>query len=889
MGLSVKDATPNVIRLADYAPPAFTTTDVVLDFDIREGATSVHSTLTVVRQQPGSAPLELDGEQMRLISVSVNGEPWVTNGDVLDANTVQLDDESLRLFGVPDEASIEIETLIDPENNKALEGLYHSGSMYCTQCEAQGFRRITYYQDRPDVLARFTTSITADGARYPTALSNGNCIADETEVDGRRRVTWEDPFPKPSYLFALVCGDLSMIEDAFVTSSGRSVTLQIFSEPHNIDQCDFAMDALKRSMRWDEVAYGREYDLDIFMIVAVEDFNMGAMENKGLNIFNTAALLTHADTATDAAFERVEAIVAHEYFHNWSGNRVTCRDWFQLSLKEGFTVFRDSQFSSDQNSETVKRIEDVSFLRAIQFVEDGGPMAHPIRPDSYIEISNFYTPTVYEKGAEVVRMLHTIVGAETFRAGSDLYFERFDGSAATTEDFVAVMEEVSGEDLNQFRLWYTQAGTPVLTVSESFVGDELTLTIKQHCPPTPGQDSKAAMHIPVLVGLAGGSAAALESVAGDVRFEPRGDSVLLHLREPVSQVTFKGLGSKPEVSFLRGFSAPVRVDYPRSDTALATLASEDSDGFARWDVLQTLILNAVSRIVAGGEVSDALLSTYSALLEQSLAVSDDPEPRLMLASLLSLPSEAYLLDQMPGVLVEDVCHARDSLRRDLAHRFAQLWQQLVSQLAGRKPFEASAQERGRRGLLGVAFSYAALASDDADWIKEHYESADNLTDRQMALSAVLDIDHDDEGLTDHLLSDFATRFGHQALCMDAWFRMQATSPRRGMPERLTGLEADSRFDASNPNKIRSLYGAFAMASVRHFHAVDGSGYRWLTERVLDVDSRNPQMASRLVNPLIQWRRVDGNRGELMRSCLTQIVEHEGLSKDVFELVSKGLA
>ncbi|MCR9277402.1 MAG: aminopeptidase N [Pseudomonadaceae bacterium] len=885
----MKDATPNVIRLADYTPAAFTTTDVELDFDIREGATTVRSTLNVVRQRAGSEPLELDGEHMQLVSLQVDGEPWVSDGKVLDANAVELSDEGLRLFGVPDQASIAIETIIEPENNKALEGLYHSGSMYCTQCEAQGFRRITYYQDRPDVLARFTTSITADAARYPTALSNGNCVADEMQVDGRRRVTWEDPFPKPSYLFALVCGDLSMIEDAFVTASGRKVTLQIFSEPHNIDQCDFAMDALKRSMRWDEVAYGREYDLDIFMIVAVEDFNMGAMENKGLNIFNTAALLTHADTATDAAYERVEAIVAHEYFHNWSGNRVTCRDWFQLSLKEGFTVFRDSQFSSDQNSETVKRIEDISFLRAIQFVEDGGPMAHPIRPDSYIEISNFYTPTVYEKGAEVVRMLHTIVGAETFRAGSDLYFDRFDGSAATTEDFVSVMEEVSGIDLGQFRLWYTQAGTPVLTVSETFEAGKLTLTIEQHCPPTPGQDSKAPMHIPVLLGLTGANAAALESVAGDVAFEPRGDSVLLHLKQPVSSVTFKGLASKPEVSFLRGFSAPVRVEYPRSDEALAILASSDTDGFARWDVLQTLILNTVSRLTSGDAVSDTLLTTFATLLDQALSASEEPEPRLMLASLLTLPSEAYLLDQMPGVAVDQVCAARDSLRRELAHRFSARWQSLVTQLSSDGAFEASASERGRRGLLGVAFSYAALAGDDADWIREHYYAADNLTDRQMALAAVLDIDHDDETLTDELLSDFSERFGHQALCMDAWFRLQATSPRRGQPETLTALEGDSRFDASNPNKIRALYGAFAMASIRHFHALDGSGYRWLTDRVLDVDSRNPQMASRLVNPLIQWRRVDSKRGEFMRACLERIVEHDGLSKDVFELVSKGLS
>ena len=593
-------STPEPIRLEDYQPPAYTTLATDLVFEIADGATRVASTLTVQRQGAGDE-LRLAGQALTLESVAIDGR-------TLGGNEYALDDEGLTLFGLNDNARVEIVTRIVPEENTALEGLYKSGGMYCTQCEAEGFRRITYFQDRPDVLSKFRTTIVADGERYPNLLSNGNLLSRETLEDGRTRVVWEDPHPKPSYLFALVAGNLASIEDEFVTASGRTVRLQIFSEPHNIGQCDYAMDVLKRSMRWDEERFGREYDLDLFMVVAVEDFNMGAMENKGLNIFNTSCVLATPDTATDARYQRVEAVVAHEYFHNWSGNRVTCRDWFQLSLKEGFTVFRDAEFSSDMNSRTVKRIEDVSFLRAVQFAEDSGPLAHPVRPDSYIEISNFYTTTVYEKGAEVVRMLQTLVGADGFRRGSDLYFNRHDGQAVTTDDFVRAMEEANGVDLTQFRRWYSQAGTPVLTVQADREQDALTLTIEQSCPPTPGQPTKDPFHIPLRLGLLDPAGRAVplseDALSSDAEVTVADGEALLQLREPSTRLRFRGAGTGYRPSLLRGFSAPVRINSEVSNEDLEFLARHDSDGFCRWDAQRTRIVREIEQLMAGGEPSE---------------------------------------------------------------------------------------------------------------------------------------------------------------------------------------------------------------------------------------------------------------------------------------------
>ncbi|MCZ6868779.1 MAG: aminopeptidase N, partial [Gammaproteobacteria bacterium] len=637
----MKDGQPKAIHLKDYEAPNYLVETTELHFDLDEEATTVTSKLEVRRnpQGSGSSELTLDGSDLELVEVSIDGR-------ALSGNEYRLEDETLTLFDVAEQAVIACTTRIDPKANTALEGLYLSGPMFCTQCEAEGFRRITFYPDRPDVMSRFTTTIVADDKRYPVMLSNGNEVARERTDDGRLSVTWEDPFPKPAYLFALVAGDLSMIEDRFTTMSGREVTLRIFSEPHNIGKCGYAMESLKRAMRWDEEVYGREYDLDVFMIVAVDTFNMGAMENKGLNVFNTSCVLADPKTTTDQGFKRVEAVVAHEYFHNWSGNRVTCRDWFQLSLKEGFTVFRDGEFSSDMGSRTVKRIEDVNFLRTAQFVQDGGPMAHPIRPDSYIEISNFYTLTVYEKGAEVVRMIHTLLGPEGFRRGTDLYFERHDGEAVTTDDFVAAMEDANEFDLGQFRRWYAQAGTPVVKVEREY--DEktrtLSLTLEQSCPPTPGQETKEAFHIPFALGLLSDDGREMLGASGrDNGFEvgiathaqvdnPRGDGTLvLHLKDKTQRIAFDGVDAGARVSLLRGFSAPVRLEAERSADELRFLMLYDADGFARWDAGQEyyvrVLRGAVQEIQAGGTVTldEGLVETFRGLLDRALKAADDGE------------------------------------------------------------------------------------------------------------------------------------------------------------------------------------------------------------------------------------------------------------------------
>ncbi|MEQ9002240.1 MAG: aminopeptidase N, partial [Pseudomonadales bacterium] len=736
-----RDAEPRTILLSEYQAPDYLTEETALTFEIADGETQVSSRLRVKRR-PGAdsaAPLVLNGQDLTLCSVAVDG---VTLG----ANQYRSDDASLVIFDLPASAEVEVVTRIHPEANSALEGLYQSGGMYCTQCEPEGFRRITYYQDRPDVQSVFTTTIVADGGRYPQLLANGNRISERTLPDGRLAVTWHDPFPKPSYLFALVAGNLAVLEDEFVTASGRAVTLQIYSEPHNIGQCGYAMGALKRAMRWDETTYGREYDLDVYMIVAVEDFNMGAMENKGLNIFNTSCVLASPDTATDAAYRRVEAVVAHEYFHNWSGNRVTCRDWFQLSLKEGFTVFRDAEFTSDMHARTVKRIEDVALLRTVQFAEDAGPLAHPVRPGSYIEISNFYTPTVYEKGAEVVRMLHTLLGPEAFRRGSDRYFERHDGSAATTDDFVAAMAWAGDLDLTQFQRWYDQAGTPVLTVREQFAHGRLTLTVAQHCPPTPGQRDKAPFHVPVLFALVGADGGDVDGAGLRVEateplaWRPADGDVaggfLLQLRAAEASVELSGLRDRPRVSLLRGFSAPVRLAYQRPATDLVFLAEHDSDGFARWDALQTLVVAEIDRLRGGGEPDADLVALFGRLGEGALAAPDDAEARTLLAVLLTLPDPGYLFEQATVVDVDGTCDAVAALRQAIAAAHRPGWQRLLEANAPDGAYATDPRAMARRALKHAALALLApaLSGDEAGAVlADQYRLADNLTDRRAAL------------------------------------------------------------------------------------------------------------------------------------------------------------
>ncbi|MYK28710.1 MAG: aminopeptidase N, partial [Gammaproteobacteria bacterium] len=848
-----------------------------------DGATTVRSRLRIRRTADAAAdaPLVLDGKELELLAVRLDGE-------ALSGNEYQVDDESLTIHAPPSAFELEVETRIKPEDNSSLLGLYKSQAMYCTQCEAQGFRKITYYQDRPDVLAKFTTTITADAERFPVLLSNGNLVADDEGAE-RRTVTWQDPFPKPSYLFALVAGDLACMTDHFITVSGRRVELRIYSEPHNISQCEYAMGAVKRAMRWDEETFGREYDLDIFMIVAVEDFNAGAMENKGLNIFNTTCVLASPDTASDATYERVEAIIAHEYFHNWSGNRVTCRDWFQLSLKEGFTVFRDAEFTSDMHSRTVKRIEDVSLLRAVQFAEDSGPMAHSVRPDSYIEISNFYTPTVYEKGAEVVGMAQRLVGREGFRKGCDLYFDRHDGQAVTTEDFVAAMEDANGVDLGQFRRWYAQAGTPVLKVGTEWQDGTFRIEIEQQCPETPGQPEKAPFHIPVLMGLLGAdgrelTVSDLRIASDDATVEVRGASLLAHLREPTTTLEVDGLATPPAVSFLRGFSAPVRVRYPRSPEALAFLARHDSDGFARWDAMQSLLLDELDRMGGGAEVSEAVLNLFRALIGDA-AEAEDAEAGSMLREMLRLPSEAYVFEQVESIDVEAIIAARDRLLETLAKELADGWRQLYERNAPQGPYQPDALGMARRGLNNLALGYLAHsgAEDVNRLLKAHLDTADNLTDRLGALRQIADRAAYPNRA--EVLDDFYQRWHHESLVVNQWFGIQA-SARGTDVAAVRELEAHPGFDPSNPNKLRSLYGAFTRQNSRNFHVADGSGYDFLASVIAGLDAKNPQMASRLLTPLTQWKKFDAARQRLMRAGLERLEAKEGLSKDVFEVVTK---
>ena len=889
----MKDAQPRAIRLDEYRPPAFRITDTRLEFELEDETTTVRSTLEVVRASDQDEPLALDGVDLDLESVAVDGRP-------LTGNEYRIDDEHLVLFGLPERCQVSIVTKIHPEKNTALEGLYKSSRMYCTQCEAQGFRKITYYLDRPDVLSRFTTTIVADPQRYPTLLSNGNRAREEKRPNGRVAVTWEDPFPKPSYLFALVAGDLAVLDDEFTTLSGRRVALRIFSEPHNIGQCAFGMEALKRAMKWDEEAYGREYDLDTFMIVAVEDFNFGAMENKGLNVFNVSAVLATPDTATDAAYQRIEAVIGHEYFHNWSGNRVTCRDWFQLSLKEGFTVFRDAQFSADMNSKTVFRIEDVEELRVRQFPEDAGPLAHPVRPDSYIEISNFYTATIYEKGAEVVRMIHTLLGAERFRRGSDLYFARHDGQAVTTEDFVRAMEDAAGVDLTQFRRWYTQAGTPKVTLRSTFDNGTLQLTFTQSCAPTPGQAEKLPFHIPMALGLLGaGGRDLLGQGNGGVRVESgatidRADgagTVIVHLKAPETTVRVGGLAARPVVSALREFSAPVVLDADTTTADLYFLARHDSDGFARWDAMQRLLAAVLEEIRVGKPLMAAPIDLYRELLTEALTARDDGEHKAMLATMLALPAEQYLHQLATEIDVEGIHAARLELARAIGERLFDPLHAVYTANHHEGSYSADGPGIARRSLANGALAFLVAAENTmsaavAALLTTQLERADNLTDRLAALRGITRATTFDDGRRAALLGEFYERWAKEKLVIDQWFTVQAANPRAGALDRIHALERHPAFDTRNPNRARSVYAAFA-ANLPHFHAADGSGYRFYAERCVALDATNPQLAARLMKSLTLWQRHTPARRRAMLDALRGAGAAK-LSRDTYEVVTKGL-
>ena len=877
----MKDATPQTIYLKDYQVPEYLIEKTELVFELNEDNCKVSSVLHI-RRNPDSHSKQSDlflqgGSELDLQQVALDGV-------LLTAEAYKRTEEGLIIKQVADAAVVEIGLLIKPHLNTTMMGLYKSRTLYCTQCEAEGFRNITFYLDRPDVMSEFTTKIIADKTLFPVLLSNGNAVEQGDLENGRHFATWHDPFKKPAYLFALVAGDLSVVEDSFTTCSNRDILLQIFVEEKDLNKCDHAMLSLKNSMDWDEQTYGREYDLNRFMIVAVDDFNMGAMENKGLNIFNTSAVLANPKTTTDAAFQRVEAIVAHEYFHNWSGNRVTCRDWFQLSLKEGFTVYRDSQFSADMNSPVVKRIEDVVYLRTHQFAEDAGPMSHPVQPDAYMEINNFYTLTVYEKGAEVVGMIHSLLGDEKFRQGSDLYFSRHDGQAVTIEEFVGAMEEVSGLDLKQFRRWYKQSGTPVVDVHSSYDAQAKTysLTFEQSCPATPGQSQKKPFVIPIKFGLVGAD-------GQDLPLNAQGDqSMVFSLYESKQTLVFENIQQPPVPSLLRGFSAPIRLNYDYSSNELAHLMANDSDGFNRWDAGQKLSLKVLNQLI-----EDAIADRELVMDQQLIAVlgdvlSDHSLDPAMVCLMLQLPSEAQLHEQAEIIQVQAIHRAREFVRQSIA---SALQAQLVSthqRLIETQAYAPEADQIGRRALRNCALGYLMnVEGVGSELAWQQFNDASNMTDKAAALSALVNCETAQDYAV-QALKTFEQDYADETLAMNLWLQVQATSKLTNGLNRVKALMEHSAFNINNPNKARSLLGAFCSANPINFHNVDGSGYGFLQLQIIALNALNPQVAARLVTPLTRWKKLpEPNRG-LMREALHQIANHKGLVKDIQEIVTKSL-
>ncbi|SPJ33342.1 aminopeptidase N [Kushneria phyllosphaerae] len=875
-------AEPQAIYLSDYRPPAYRIDKTELTFDLDPQATRVRARLHVTRhpESKAQAALTLHGHGLTTERIAIDGQALLESEYRIEADQLIID-------RVPETFVLETEVIIDPTSNTALEGLYVSGPMFCTQCEPEGFRRITWYPDRPDVMAVFTTTVIGDRQRQPVLLSNGNPIERGELPDGRHFVTWEDPHPKPAYLFALVAGSLECVRDSFTTMSGREVALEIWVEAQNLEKTDWAMASLKRAMTWDEEAYGREYDLDLFMIVAVDDFNMGAMENKGLNIFNSAAVLANPQTTTDATFQRIEGIVAHEYFHNWSGNRVTCRDWFQLALKEGFTVFRDQSFSSSINSAPVKRIEDVALMRTLQFAEDAGPTAHPVRPDHFIEISNFYTLTIYEKGAEIVRMLSHLLGEETFRRGSDLYFERFDGQAVRVEDFVETMAEVSGEDLTQFMRWYAQAGTPQLTARSDYDAEKrrFTLTIAQQTPPTPGQEDKQPLHVPVRMGLMAADGQPVELI---INGESHGTDTVLHLREAEQQWVFENVDEGAVPSLLRGFSAPVRLEYPWSRDELSHLMRFDEDGFNRWDATQRLALIAIEEMMAAHQRNE-LMALDARLIEAfSYLLREPTDDRAVLAEMLRLPSEAWIAEQQRRVDIDAIHGARRAAIEQLADNLFPEFESVYHANQQSEAYAPTPEQMASRSLKNVALSYL-VANGEVEALnmaRAQYEADDNMTDVRAALTLLAHSDRADLG--DPAIRAFGERWAHDSLVMDQWFATQVTRPQADALERVRFLMDHPAFSIKNPNRVRALIGAFTQQNRVNFHRLDGEGYRLLADVVIELNRLNPEIAARMIVPLTRYHRLDEKRQALMRGELERI-RAENLSRNVFEVVEKALA
>ncbi|MFO1257306.1 MAG: aminopeptidase N [Gammaproteobacteria bacterium] len=856
-----------VTYLKDYRPADFFIPETELIIELKEKDTIVSSKLHVVRNQLSgkhARSLVLHGEGQVLQSITLNGKPCMST-------EYEVDTSSLTIANVPDEFVLEIKSLIQPQENTTLSGLYRSNQMFCTQCEAEGFRRITYFLDRPDVLSKFTTQIIADKVKYPILLSNGNRVAKGDLEGGRHWVKWIDPFNKPCYLFALVAGHLHCNADTYRTSSGKTVALEIYVEPENRDKTAHALNALKKAMRWDEETFGLEYDLDLYMIVAVNDFNMGAMENKGLNIFNSKYVLADQDIATDTDFENIESVIGHEYFHNWTGNRVTCRDWFQLSLKEGLTVFREQLFSADCGNGTVKRIQDVNLIRAKQFSEDAGPLAHPVRPDSYIEINNFYTMTIYHKGAEVIRMLHTLLGEVGFRKGMDLYFERHDGQAATTDNFVEAMSDANGVDLSQFKRWYVQAGTPTVTAQSDYDPKNkiYTLKLSQYTPPTPDNSDKKPFVIPIKFALLNAHGTSIT------------DDQILVLKDQEQSFIFRDINENPVPSLLGGFSAPVKLNYTYSDTELIMLMGHDPDLLNRWDSCQKIYVKILSLLYKDltASISDSLIDG----LRQAIHTTEETG---LLAQIFSLPSFDYLLELMGEIDPIRLLQARDKLKRHIASALAEEFERLY-QTYHRDNQELTKEAMGARQLKNTALAYLML-TDPEQWIhiaKIQYEESHNMTDRMGSLYAINDVSMP---LRATLLKDFYEKWAHVPLVVNKWFLLEAQSRLPETPRRVKELTAHKSFAISNPNNVYALIRGFA-SNPQGFHEPSGEGYDFLANMVLELNKLNPQVAARVVEPLTHWRKYSSPHSDKMKAALNQILVEKNLSNDVYELAQKSLS
>ncbi len=861
--------------LKDYRPPAYWIDTIDLQFDLYEEEVIVTSFMRIRRnpEQAGEhTPLVLDCKKPDILHV-------VAGDMVLLPGEYEVGEDYFKLHRVPEVFTLEIKNRLKPQDNTSLEGLYKSSGTFCTQCEAQGFSKITAFPDRPDVMSRFSCIITADRDKYPVLLSNGNPVDRGALENNRHYVKWEDPFKKPCYLFALVAGDLVCIEDRFTTCSGRNIDLHIYVEAENRDKCAHAMASLKQAMAWDEERFGREYDLDLYQIVAVNDFNMGAMENKGLNVFNSKYVLARPETATDQDFMNIQGVIGHEYFHNWTGNRVTLKNWFQLSLKEGLTVFRDQEFTSDLNSRAVKRISDVKNLRTLQFPEDAGPMAHPVRPESYIEMNNFYTMTVYEKGAEVIRMIFEILGKETFRKGMDLYFERFDGQAVTTEDFIQTMEAASGVDLSRFRLWYSQSGTPRVTISRTYDTKtrQLVITASQKTPPDHNQEHKESLHIPMRLGL-------LDRDGKDIAPPER---TLLELKSPEHQWIFEDVPPETLPSLFRGFSAPVKMETDFTHEELAFLMAHDTDAFNRWDAAQQLYFRQLAELISAVQNGTSLEVSSHLIDAFKKALQDPTQDRALTARTITLPDENEIGEKYDVIDVDAIHTAREFLKKRIATTLEAELLEMVESCSKAEPEDLSHGAMADRSLENAALFYVATLGTTAaqQLIYDHFISAGNMTREISTLTLLCDMD---SPFTPPALAQFYEKWHKDPLVMDKWFSVQASATRPGTLERIKELCRHPDFTWKNPNRIRSLIGVFGMTNPFVFHQADGAGYRFFADKVIHLDKINPQVSARMVSAFNRYKRYDGARREKMQKELQRIHDEPGLSRDVYEIVSRAL-